>query len=182
MTSSRESGKHLLARGSHLRLVSSDGWEYVERTGTTGVVAIVAVDGGKLVLTEQYRAPVAARVIDLPAGLAGDGPSGAAEGLIAAAKRELLEEAGFEAAEMTYLTHGPSSAGLTAEIVTFYLASGLKRVGPGGGDDSEEIQVHLIPLSTIDDWLRQRSEAGAYVDPKVYVGLYFLRRKGIGPG
>ena len=164
-----------LAAGRFVRLVSDEGWEFAERLNSTGVVVIVPVtDEGELVLTEQFRKPVGRRVVDLPAGLAGDGPGGADEAFVTAAQRELVEETGYEAREMVLLAEGPSSAGLTSEIVTFYRAGGLTKVGPGGGDESEEIDVHLVPLESITTWLDNRVRQDCYIDPKVYVGLYFV--------
>ena len=170
------SGKQILFNGRYIRLISDDGWEYAERHGATGVVAIVPLVEDRLVLTEQYRKPVNARVIDLPAGLAGDLPGDPTEAFSTAAQRELIEETGFQAEELTHLTAGPSSAGLSTEIVTMFLATGLSRVGPGGGDDSEDIVVHEVPLATIDDWLTEKSQSGFLIDPKIYAGLYFVQR------
>ena len=58
--------------------------------------------------------------------------------------------------------------------MTFYRAGGLTKVGPGGGDESEEIDVHLVPLESITTWLDSRVRQDCYIDPKVYVGLYFV--------
>jgi ADP-ribose pyrophosphatase len=168
--------------GKFLRVIKCGRWEYAERLGTTGAVAIVALtDDAKLVLTEQYRIPVGRRVVELPAGLAGDAPGQAAEALAQAARRELLEETGYEAREMLCLASGPPSAGLASEIVTFFQAGGLRRVAPGGGDADEQIQVHEVPLAGLDQWLKQRMAQGVLVDPKIYAGLYLQRRFGSSP-
>lgn len=165
----------VLHEGRHLRLVRRGGWEYAERTDARAVVAVVAVtDDGRLVLTEQYRPPVGGPVVELPAGLVGDRPGEAAEERVAAARRELLEETGYEAAEMSYLTEGPPSAGLSSEVVTLYRARGLRRTGPGGGDAREDVRVHEVPLAEVPDWLERKVRAGVLVDPKVYAGLYFV--------
>lgn len=168
----------VLYRGSHLQVLSRNGWEVCERVNASGVVTIVAVTADRrLLLTEQYRPPVRRRVIELPAGLAGDEAGQEQEDLAAAARRELLEETGYESERMDFLAEGPSSAGLTSEVITFYRATGIRWVGPGGGTGSEDIQVHSIPLSWIRGWLRERETAGILIDPKIYAGLYFL-----GPG
>jgi ADP-ribose pyrophosphatase len=161
--------------GKFLRVIKCGRWEYAERLGTSGAVAIVAVtDDAKLLLTEQYRIPVGCRVIELPAGLAGDVPGQASEAFAEAARRELLEETGYEAQEMTCLASGPPSAGLASEMVTLFRASGLRRVASGGGDADEAIQVHEVPLANVGQWLQDRMAQGALVDPKVYAGLYFV--------
>ncbi len=119
----------VLGAGRWLRLVDVDGWEFVERVKATGVVAIVAVTPAcELILTEQFRRSVNRRVIDLPAGLSGDGPE--SEELVTAARRELIEETGYEARRLKLLAHAPTSPGLTTEVVTFFRAAGLKKVAP----------------------------------------------------
>lgn len=166
-----------LHAGRHLRLVCRNGWEFVERPGIRGIVLVVAVTpGGGLLLVEQHREPVGASVLELPAGLAGDAGSPAGEPLEEAARRELVEETGWEAAEMERLTAGPPSAGVTSEVVTLFRARGLSKAGPGGGVDGEAITVHEVPLAGAEAWLLRREATGALVDPKVWAGLWFACR------
>jgi ADP-ribose pyrophosphatase len=163
-----------LGEGRHIRLRVDGGWEYAERLGITGIVVIVAVTpDGKLLLVEQFRQPVGARVIELPAGLAGDTPEARGEPLEEAARRELLEETGYRADRFEPLADGPPSPGMTTEQLTLFRAEGLTRVGPGGGDAHEEIQIHEVELSRVESWLRERQRDGRLVDVKVYAGLYF---------
>jgi ADP-ribose pyrophosphatase len=139
-------------------------------------VAIVAItDDRRLLLVEQFRVPLSKYVIELPAGLVGDTPGEQHENLADAARRELIEETGFEAADMQWLAAGPSSAGLTSEVVDFFLAIRPKRVSAGGGDHHENIVVHEVPLDGAPQWLAERSQAGMLVDPKVYAGLFLVR-------
>lgn len=70
----------------------------------------------------------------------------------------------------------PGSAGMSDEIISFVRATNLTRVSPGGGDASENIIVHVIPLSGIDDWLSDQQAAGKSLDPKVFTALYWLLR------
>lgn len=163
----------VLGTGRHLRLVRSGRWEYVERIDVIGIVALVAVTRQReIVLVEQDRPAVDARVVDLPAGLAGDVEG--EDSLEAAARRELEEETGFRAKRLEWLGEAPPSPGLCSEIVTFFRARDLERAGPGGGVDGERIEVHLVPLDGIDDWLAERHSAGVLIDLKLYAGLHFI--------
>jgi ADP-ribose pyrophosphatase len=173
----RSTSAQTLAQGRFLRLVNAAGWEYAERVNASGVVAIVAVtEDREIILTEQYRPAVKKRVIDMPAGLAGDIPGEETEALATAARRELLEETGYRARRMEFLMTGPPSAGMSSEMVTFFLAKDCRRVEDGGGDDHEEIEVHVVPLKSVAAWLRKRAGKRRCVDPKVYAALYFAER------
>lgn len=166
--------KIIIGEGKHIRLIVEGTWEYVERINVSGIVVILAVnDDNKIIFIEQHRPPVDGSVIELPAGLVGDIPGQEDEKLIDAAKRELYEETGYEAKEMTLITEGPPSAGISREIISFFQARGLNKTGDGGGDETEEIKVHEIPLNEADSWLQEKIKAGFHVDPKVFAGLYF---------
>lgn len=167
----------MLFRGTWLGIAEQDDWEFATRINAGAVVVLIPVtDDDCLVLVEQYRIPVAGRVIELPAGLVGDGDN-AGEDLASAAGRELEEETGFVAGRLLPVLECPSTAGLCDERVVFFLAEGLRRVGPGGGDESEDIQVHIVALAQMDDWLAQRHRDGVLLDPKVFTALYWLERR-----
>lgn len=171
----------VLGEGRWLQLVFANGWEWVTRHTCSGAVVIVAVtEHDEIVLVEQYRVPLGAAVIDLPAGLVGDEAGKADEPMADAGRRELLEETGFQADEMLFLTEGPTSAGLTDESHAFYLARGVHRVAAGGGDAGEQITVHVVPLGEVPSWLDARRREGALVSPKVYAALYFASKGGEG--
>lgn len=164
----------VITTGRHLRFVHRDGWEYVDRTTAWAVVLIIPVtDDGNVIFVEQYRPPVERRCIELPAGLVGD--DAPEESIEAAARRELFEETGYEAATMEELFRGVPSAGLTSEEITFFLARGLKKTGAGGGDASEDITVHAVPIDRVETWLMEQAAAGFGIDAKVFSALYFAR-------
>lgn len=167
----------ILGQGKYLRLVKEGNWEYVQRTGVAGVVGIVPItDEGKVVLIRQYRPPMGQTVIEMPAGLVGDEAARQHEQLVDAALRELEEETGYRAAKMSDLSCDAVSAGLCDEVIASFLATGLTKVGDGGGDHTEEIEVCEVPLSEVDDWLARQRQLGAMIDIKVYAGLYLARR------
>ena len=159
------------------------GWEYVIRSNIKGTVGILAItDDRKVVLTEQYRPPVNAPVIELPAGLAGDIPLQEDEPLETAARRELKEETGYEAKTWRKLIDGPSSAGLTNEVVTIFHASGLTRVHEGGGLRGENITVRIIDLGEVMRWCSEQRSEGKLVDFKVFAALYAWKASESGSG
>jgi ADP-ribose pyrophosphatase len=163
--------------GKFLALVKEGHWEYVDRTNATGAAITVAVtEEQRLLLVEQYRIPVHLRTIELPAGIIGDEAECADEAQAEAARRELREETGYDAAHIEALTTGPASSGLTSEVVTLFLATQLRRVGKGGGVANENIIVHEVALSEVHDWLEVKAKAGMLIDPKIYAGLYFVGR------
>ena len=59
-------------------------------------------------------------------------------------------------------------------MLSFFLARDLVRSGPGGGDESEDIVVHEIPINGVSAWLDARRAEGYLVDPKIYSALYWL--------
>ena len=160
-------------KGRFLGMKETGGWEYAYRTNATGVVVLVPVtDSGELVLVEQYRTPVKGRVMELPAGLVGDTDAGD-EDFKTAAQRELIEETGYRAKVLEELITSPSTPGMANEMITIYFASGLERVGEGGGDGNEDITVHHVPLESAPGWLDSQRAKGIMIDPKIYAGLFW---------
>jgi len=144
-----------------LLVIENDGWEYVERKNAKEAVAVIAeTKDGELILTEQRRKSLNARVIDFPAGLVEH------EDPEKAAIRELEEETGYTCDSVKFLVKGPSAPGVTSEIVSIYVARGVRRVGDGGGVGSEQITVHRVPLQELSAWLRQQN---ALVDLKLAI-------------
>ena len=77
-----------LYTGKFLALVKEGQWEYAARTNATGAAIIIAVtEEQNLLLVEQYRIPVHARTIELPAGIIGDEPGSSDEARVEAARR-----------------------------------------------------------------------------------------------
>ena len=166
-----------LYEGKYKRFVSKDGWEFVERVNCFGIVAILAMNSDrKIILVEQFRVPVGKNVIEFPAGLADGANGNEGESLEEAAKRELLEETGYEAKQMIFCNQGPISSASSADLMTVFLAVGLKKVSKGGGDATESITIHEVDVDEVDSWLEIKEKEGILIDSKVYAGLYILKK------
>jgi ADP-ribose pyrophosphatase len=164
-----------LFNGRWLRLQKRDKWEYAERTNPGGAAVVLAITpDDKVILIEQFRVPIQSLTIEFPAGLIGDEPDFASENAASTAARELEEETGWLPADVDYVHGGPSSAGMSSEYQHFFRARGLRKTGPGGGTESENITIHEVALSDVPSFLQGKLKAGFAIDPKVYAGLYFL--------
>lgn len=166
----------VLYQGDWLRLVRHDGkWEACERThGGNGmaVLVIAVTPDDEVLFVEQYRVPLGARTIEMPAGLVGD--RGSTHSLEEVAKRELIEETGWSAGRVEVLLVGPTTAGMSNERVAFVRARDLTRVGDGGGVDDEAIVVHSVPRATAPAWLMQKHAEGFELDLKLWAGLWMV--------
>jgi ADP-ribose pyrophosphatase len=145
-------------------------WEYVRRRHGVEAAVILALTGdGAVVLVEQFRAPLGRPCIELPAGLVGDDVAG--EAALESARRELAEETGFEAEQWHYIGPFASSPGMVGEVFHFYRATGLRRIGPGGGVHGEDITVHLVPLDAVPGFLDGARARGAMLDTRLLMLL-----------
>jgi ADP-ribose pyrophosphatase len=144
-------------------------WEYVSRTRNVTAAVILAVDEGEVILVEQYRVPVGARCVELPAGLVGDEQEG--EAVEAAAIRELEEETGYRAGRIAALGRFYASPGMSSEYFTLLRAEGLTRIGDGGGVAGEEIAVHRVKLADVSAFLAAKRAEGAEIDSKLLLLL-----------
>ena len=151
-------------------------WEAVERLNCSGIVTIVPVSsGGDVLMVRQFRPVLGRCVVEFPAGL-----NDRDESLHDAARRELIEETGYDAEEFIFLTDGPVSSGLSTEVLSVFLA---KNISPATGemkrkyppDESEEIEVIRTPLTAMYDRLRNFRDNGDFIDLKIY-GLAELVR------
>ncbi len=115
-----------------------------------GAVVILAVDDDdRVVVVRQYRHPAQMRLVELPAGKL-DEPG---EDPLAAAQRELREEAALEASEWTHLMTTWASPGITSETHALFLARGLREVDRGFEPHHEEADMILerVPRSDLLD-------------------------------
>lgn len=142
-------------------------WEYVGRARNIRAAVILAVEDGHVLLVEQYRVPLGMVCLELPAGLIGDHDDSADEDSLEAAGRELEEETGWHAERLENAGEFYSSPGMVSESFTLVRASGLTRVGPGGGTEGEDITVRRVPLAELSGFVEERRKAGLGIDVRI---------------
>jgi ADP-ribose pyrophosphatase len=146
-------------------------WEYVSRARGIRAAVILAVEDGHVLLVEQYRVPLGRNCLELPAGLVGDGDGGDGETPAAAASRELEEETGYRACSIHDCGEYFSSPGMVSESFTLLRASGLEKVGNGGGVEGENIIVHRVAIDSLADFVDAQRAKGVAIDVKLLLLL-----------
>ena len=171
MTDDADAPLETVWQGKYISALKRGRWEFVSRTGSTNAVVIIAEHDGKVILIEQYRVPVGARCLELPAGLVGDEDEHATvEGT---AVKELEEETGYTAERIERLGEFQSSPGMLSESFALVRAHGLRKVGEGGGTDHEDINVHLVAREDIPAFVAARRAEGMAIDVKLLLFMNF---------
>ena len=152
------------------RIRHADG-EIVEReiVSHPGAVAIVAHDDQSFWLVRQPREAVDDYLLELPAGKLDE----EGEDALATAKRELAEEIGKGAKNWQHLTTFYASPGFSDEQIHVYLATDLYDEH-AETDENERIEIVKVPLSDIDDVIRENK------DSKTLIGLLWYSAFGDG--
>ena len=114
-------------------------WEYPP---WINVVAVTPDD--RLVMLRQYRPGIKDVHYEIPAGVVEPG-----EGLEAAARRELTEETGYGGGRWSVLTQLSANPALQDNITTAYLAEGVTQLGSACPEATEDLRVHLMPVSQV---------------------------------
>ncbi len=121
----------------------------------TGAVAVLAMDErDRVLLIKQYRHPVGARDWEIPAGLL----DSAGESPLAAAQRELAEEADLVAEDWNVLSEFMTSPGGSNEVIRVYLARGTGASAETFDRTDEEagIELRWVPLDEAVDAVLRR--------------------------
>jgi ADP-ribose pyrophosphatase len=138
--------------------------EYIEHPGA--VMIVPRFPDGQLLFERQYRYPLARVFIEFPAGKidAGEEP-------LETARRELLEETGFEAERWSYLATLHPLITYSTERIEVYVAEELTQVG-AQLDAGEFVETFTAPLEDALAWL----DRGEITDVKTMLGLLLLAR------
>lgn len=172
MSDSEHEADEIVWQGNYVVTRKKGRWEYVSRARGIRAAVILAIDeADHVVLVEQFRVPLGKPCIELPAGLICDDDSCEGEDAVQAAARELEEETGYRAGRMEVLGEFYSSPGMVSESFTLLRAHDLRKVGDGGGVDSEDITVHRVPLSGIGDAIVGWRAQGLAIDVRMLLLL-----------
>jgi len=136
--------------------------EFIRHPGAVAVLALT--DDGRLVMERQYRYPAAQTFVEIPAGKI-DPHEPPAD----TARRELLEETGYQASQWRYLGKAFPCIGYADEVIHYYLATGLT-LSARQLDEGEFLEVMLLPV----DEVQAMSLDGRITDSKTLVGLHWL--------
>ncbi len=139
--------------------------EVVDHPGAVGIVALD--DDGNVVLVNQYRHPVRARLDECPAGLL----DVEGEPALDTAKRELAEEAGLVADEWHVLLDLHTSPGISDEAIRIFLARGLRPDPDAGGFAAEHEELTLTVSREPLGSATRRALAGAITNAAAVAGL-----------
>ena len=141
--------------------------EYVLHPGA--VMMLAFVDENTILLERQYRYPKQRHFIELPAGKLEPG-----EPPLETAKRELIEECGYEAAEWSKVTTIDPCIGYSNEVIHIFAARGLKHVG-ARLDVGEHLEVFEASIEAAVEWVRD----GLITDTKTMIGILWCARFGV---
>ncbi len=131
--------------------------EVVEHPGGVGVIALT--DEGEVLLVQQYRYPYGEITTEIPAGKRDPGEDPLTTGI-----RELAEETGATADNVTSLGVLYPTPGYCNEVIHLYLATGL-HFAEQHPDEDEFLDVLRVPLNT----LVERVMAGEIPDAKTQI-------------
>lgn len=143
--------------------------EFIRSSGAVSIVPVLD-DGFTVVMVRQYRGAVDAHLLEIPAGkrdVEGELP-------VETARRELIEETGFRAANMYPLTEFYNSPGTSDQRHHLFLATGLESVGDQAQTIEEQhLSIEHVDLRDVDQLIASR----VIVDAKSMIGLLLARQR-----
>jgi ADP-ribose pyrophosphatase len=139
--------------------------EIVRHPGASAVVPFLDSPDDpdpRVVIIHQYRYAAGGLIYEVPAGI----PRSSEEAWEVCARRELIEETGYEASDFRYMGRILTTPGFSDEIIHLFSATGLTEVGVHR-DEDEFMEVRILPLSEVMEKMR----TGAIVDAKSIAAL-----------
>lgn len=141
--------------------------EVIEHSPAVGLIPLT--NDGKVLLVSQFRYAVDEEILEIPAGIVEAG-----EDLKTAALRELQEEVGFTASELSLIGSFYSSPGFSNELLAIFLARGLS---PSKLQEDDDEFIQIVPVEVGE--LRRLIEGGRIKDCKTFAALSWLLSRDI---
>lgn len=138
--------------------------EWVEHPGAAAMAPIF--DDGRILVVRQYRYAPRLTFTEIPAGKLDPG-----EGPLQTARRELVEETGYSAAEWAFLTRLHPAIGFSNEIIDIFLCRNLSKA-PQQLEHGEFIELDVVTIG----WLMDELRAGRLTDVKTQIAAQWLER------
>ena len=136
--------------------------EYVVHPGAA--VMMPVLENGNVIMVRQWRHPLKREFLEFPAGKIDTG-----EEPLATAKRELIEECGYLAAQWTHLTTIHPIIAYCDERIELFLAKELTKT-QAKLDEGEFLEVLEVNPFEALSWVRD----GKITDSKTMIGLFWL--------
>ena len=150
-------------RKSKYRLPDGQEYEPYYSYSRNDYVVIVATDeDGNYICVRQYRQGIKRVTTEFCAGgiertngkeYGNRLDADSAEDALAAAKRELLEETGYESEDWSFLFSVPSNATITDNYANIFVAKNCKKVSNQNLDETEFLNVHLYNRQQLDNMI-----------------------------
>ncbi len=156
---------HFTAQLDTVKLRTGRTTERMKIDHPEAAAVIPFLDEERILMVRQWRYAIGQDTLEIPAGKADPG-----EDLEICARRELLEETGYEPARVIHLFSYFPAIGYSNEVIRIYAASGLKRLSDA--QDMDEIaSVETLSLHEAHDLMLE----GRIRDGKTVIGLAWFQ-------
>ena len=161
----------LIYKGNYLNLINVEvelpngnksNRDIIKHPGACAIIAFLNEES--IILIEQFRKPLEKNILEIPAGKLNKN-----EDPMLCAHRELEEETGYKAKDMTYLGSIATAPGFCDEIIHLYKASNLYK-GIKSCDEDELTNVKFFTLDEVKHMIKQ----GEIIDTKTISILAYL--------
>lgn len=117
-------------------------------------VGVIATKDSKIALVEQFRPLRGRSIFELPGGMLE-----AAEDKISAAKREIVEETGYEVEDISEFEGGLFDHSLSSECLTIFVATLGNYVGKSLDKEEADLRVRFIPIDQLKEMIHREPES-----------------------
>jgi ADP-ribose diphosphatase len=115
------------------------------------VTAVPVTDDGKIIMVRQYRHAIGETCIEFPGGCVDDTDANFED----AARRELLEETGYEFSNFKPLGIISANPSTNSNLMHMFLATGGKKVAAQSLDHNEEIEIDLLTIEEVKKLVKE---------------------------